>query len=644
MGCLLDMKEQVLIVEDEYILANDLRLMLEQAGHRVCAIVDTVEEAREAVLKHRPTWVLLDIILQDDAMGTDLAAFLAERNVGFIYVSASTNQHVLEIAKQTHPDGFLVKPVRERDLLMMLDIARAKQKQHLEVASQRELSVQQQLQQLVEGEFQLAQALDWMPGIFQSLVPFDVMTYELHYPGTHLVKGNTFIRAGFNEYQLAGRPEMATMLGKGRALQRQAPLPSDAGDIYNYAAFMTLTGKEGLESALHQRFEIHSCLHFVVSLGSIGVLLSFYNKRPDAYMGRHLSLLAGAQKGLAALFAKVQAADSSFAAGAKKNIQPLSGARRFEGLLGNSAGMLRVLDDIETVASTPVSVLVLGESGTGKELVAKSIHQLSPRRHQPFVVVNCATLPAELIESELFGHEKGAFTGAFDKRTGKFELADGGTLFLDEIGEMPLALQSKLLRVLQEKELEHVGGNKVVKVDVRIIAATNKLLEKEVAEGRFRLDLFFRLNVYPITLPALRERKEDIPLLSMAFLEQAAIRLGRLPAPILGADALRKLQAYQWPGNIRELENLMERLAIQCRKPIVAEADLPELKNKALPGAGEDQTLVTKEAEHIIAVLKKCNGKVFGSGGAAEVLGLPPSTLTSRIKKLGIKKDLYFKR
>ncbi|SHL94071.1 sigma 54-interacting transcriptional regulator [Chitinophaga sp. CF418] len=637
------MKEHVLIVEDEYVLANDLRLLLEQAGYRVCAIEDTIAGARKAVLQHRPSWVLLDILLQDDAMGTDLAAFLTEQNVGFIYISASTDQRILEIAKQTQPDGFLVKPVRERDLLMMLDIARNKHKQHLEVASQRELSVQHQLQQLVENNFRLEQALTLMPSIFQALVPFDFMGYELLFPGTHLTKGNNFVRVGFNEYQLAGKQELVTMLGKGRTLQRQSLQPSVASHIYNHTAFSRLAKKDGLELALHERFDINACLQYVISLGKIDVVLTFYSKRPDAYMARHLSLLDSVRKGLTALFNKIQAANGSFATGSKKAPELTAASSRFEGLLGKSPRLLHVLDEIETVANTPVSVLVLGESGTGKELVARNIHQLSSRQGRPFVVVNCANLPAELIESELFGHEKGAFTGAYDKRTGKFEQADSGTLFLDEIGEMPLALQGKLLRVLQEKELEHVGGNNVVKVDVRIIAATNKHLEKEVAEGRFRLDLFFRLNVFPLTLPALRERKEDIPLLSTAFLEQAASRMGRLPAPTLSTDAIRKLKAYQWPGNIRELENLMERLVIKCRNPLITETDLPELKNKPLPGDGPDQTLSGKEAEYIISVLKKCNGKIFGNGGAAEILGLPPSTLTSRIKKLGIKKDLYFK-
>lgn len=630
------MKENLLIVEDEYVLANDLQAMLEQAGYKICAIVDTLEDAKAAVLQHSPSWVLLDIMLQDDAMGTELAAFLTEKNVGFIYISASTDQQVLELAKQTHPDGFLVKPVRERDLLMMLDIARNKRKQHTEVATQRELAVQQQLRQIVDNNNNSEQVFEQFATTIQSVVPFDFLNCEFLYPSNPQSKGYSFVRIGFNEYQGVPNHELHTILGKARTV-----LPRQAGGdgIYNQEAFEALMDQDGLERTLHQRFDINAALQYTIPLSMIAVRLSFYNKRADAYSSKQINLLAATKQALADLFTRIHTTDINIRIknNTKKTVPTVT-------FVGNSPALTRVLDDIDTVAVTPVSVLILGESGTGKELVARNIHRLSNRSNAPFVVVNCAALPAELIESELFGHEKGAFTGAADKRTGKFELANGGTLFLDEIGELPLALQGKLLRVLQEKELEPIGGNKVVKVDVRIIAATNRNLEKEVAEGNFRLDLFFRLNVYPITLPPLRERKEDIQLLATTFLEAAAQRMGKPTAPVLSTGAIRKLQSYQWPGNIRELENLMERLVIRSKHTTLIETDLPELNNITLPEEQEIQTLVQREAEHIIMVLKKCNGKIFGKGGAAEILGLPSSTLTSRIKKLGIKKDLYFRR
>jgi transcriptional regulator with GAF, ATPase, and Fis domain len=258
--------------------------------------------------------------------------------------------------------------------------------------------------------------------------------------------------------------------------------------------------------------------------------------------------------------------------------------------------------------------------------------------------VNCAAMPAELIESELFGHEKGAFTGAVEKRIGKFEMADGGTIFLDEIGEMPLESQVKLLRVLQEKQFEHIGSSKTVKVDVRIVAATNRNLEKEVAEGRFRLDLFYRLNVYPIELPPLRDRKDDISLLAEHFLSRSSASMGRTDVPQLSPQALKQLLDYNWPGNIRELEHLMERTLIKTRQEIIEKIELPGEQAQNISQNGTNKTLEQIEANHILSVLKSCSGKITGAGGAAEILGLPPSTLTSRMKKLGIKKGLYHDR
>jgi transcriptional regulator with GAF, ATPase, and Fis domain len=283
---------------------------------------------------------------------------------------------------------------------------------------------------------------------------------------------------------------------------------------------------------------------------------------------------------------------------------------------------------------------VTGESGTGKERIADCIHRLSPRKDEPIVKVNCATLPVNLIESELFGHEKGAFTGAIDKRTGKFELAHKGTIFLDEIGEMPLETQVKLLRVLQEKEIERVGGKAPIKVNVRIIAATNRNLEKEVAEGRFRLDLYYRLNVFPIQLPPLRERKDDIVLLAQYFLQHYANKNGKVITAIEDA-ALANLLNYSWPGNIRELENLIERSVLLTKGTTIDNIPLPVAKKQAGSSPGGERltkTIQENEREHILSVLQQCGGRIRGKGGAAEILGIPPTTLASKMIKLGIKR------
>jgi transcriptional regulator with PAS, ATPase and Fis domain len=311
----------------------------------------------------------------------------------------------------------------------------------------------------------------------------------------------------------------------------------------------------------------------------------------------------------------------------------------FGGIIGNSHLMLNVFDHISQVAPFDTSVLILGESGTGKERIADCVHHLSPRKGKPFVKVNCAALPASLIESELFGHEKGSFTGAMDKRIGKFEKAHGGTIFLDEIGEMPVDMQVKLLRVLQEKEIEPIGGKSPLKIDVRIIAATNRNLEKEVAEGRFRLDLYYRLNVFPITLPALRERKEDIEDLVSHFISMFSKKSGKKVSGMSNL-VMRKLHTYSWPGNIRELENIIERSVLLAKNETIMDIDLPVLliKDDILSDDGQVKTIHENERVHILAILKQTNGKIWGTGGAAELLNIPPTTLSSKMKKLGIKK------
>jgi transcriptional regulator with GAF, ATPase, and Fis domain len=282
-------------------------------------------------------------------------------------------------------------------------------------------------------------------------------------------------------------------------------------------------------------------------------------------------------------------------------------------------------------------VLILGESGTGKELIAHSIHKVSARRYKPFIVVNCGTLPANLIESDLFGHEKGSYTGAITRREGKFELADGGTIFLDEIGELPLELQVKFLRVLQEKEIEPVGG-KPKKIDVRVLAATNKDLEEEVAAGRFRIDLYYRLNVFPLLLPSLRERKEDIPQLANYFLNKYSTEDGR-QVPVLSTEATDMLMQYNWPGNIRELENTIQRNVVLAHGAVIETLEIPVSKRGAhsTPGSNNGfKTMIENERDHILAVLESCNWKISGKGGAAEILDINVNTLNSRMKKLGI--------
>jgi formate hydrogenlyase transcriptional activator len=317
---------------------------------------------------------------------------------------------------------------------------------------------------------------------------------------------------------------------------------------------------------------------------------------------------------------------------------------KYSEIIGSGPEMEKVYMLMSQVAFANSTVLLLGETGTGKELIARAIHDGSSRKKKLMVKVNCAALPANLIESELFGHERGSFTGATERRTGKFELANESTLFLDEIGEMPLDLQVKLLRVLQEKEVERVGGKTTIKVDVRIIAATNRNLQKEVLEGRFRQDLYYRLHVFPITLPPLRNRIEDIPALAKHFIERLSRSTGKKITSI-SQRALQELSMYNWPGNVRELEHLLERSILLTNGNVIKEIQLPVSERTELMNSVQGdyvKSLEDNERDYIISVLKRCNGKIFGFGGAAERLGVPASTLNSKIIKLNIKKDQLF--
>ena len=313
--------------------------------------------------------------------------------------------------------------------------------------------------------------------------------------------------------------------------------------------------------------------------------------------------------------------------------QEIKMKHQFDHILGQSDGLKYVLYRAEQVAPTNTTVLILGETGTGKELIAGAIHNMSPRKDRPMITVNCAALPANLMESELFGREKGAFTGADTRQIGRFEVANGSTLCLDEIGELPLEAQAKLLRAIQNNEFERLGSSHTIKVDVRIVATTNRNLEEEIRKGRFRQDLYYRLNVFPITVPPLRQRKEDIPLLVQAFIERYARKLGKQITSIQ-KETMRALQDYPWPGNVREVESVLERAVILCTGPVLQLAD--KLEIASLPLSSTVRTLEETERTQILKTLTETRWRIEGKDGAAAILGLNPSTLRARMHKLGI--------
>jgi len=457
------MKFKILIVEDQFIEANNLKMILENAGYEVCGVAASVADALRLLEDNKPHMVMLDIHLRGPLTGVDLAEKLIRRNIAFVYLSANSNRQTLDAAKVTRPYGFLVKPFRERDVLIMLEVA----------------------------------------------------LYRCRTEEQEMVK-----------------PEQ-----QGHSKKRESAPP-----------------------ALN--------------------------------------------------------------------------------VIGQSKVFLDVLEQVKIVAESETSVLILGETGTGKEVIARVTHQLSERRNKPFVALNCAALPPNLIESELFGHEKGSFTGAHEKRIGKFEQANGGTIFLDEIGELPLDLQSKFLRVLQEREIEPIGGSRKA-IDVRVIAATNRNLEQEMSNGRFRMDLFYRLNVFPVSLPPLRERKEDILLLANFFIDMFANKMNK-PVKGLSEAAKNVLLQYTWPGNIRELENIIERSVILSKSDQIHEVSLSSSqKNSGEPvtQGAQIKTITENQKEHILAALEKCGWRLHGAHRAAKMLDINPSTLLSRMKKLGIKRE-----
>jgi formate hydrogenlyase transcriptional activator len=318
------------------------------------------------------------------------------------------------------------------------------------------------------------------------------------------------------------------------------------------------------------------------------------------------------------------------------SLQAPNAGGSFEGIVGESDALRSVLDEVEIVASTDSTVLIQGETGTGKELIARAIHDLSSRRSRPLVKINCAAIPTGLLESELFGAEKGAYTGASGQRIGRFEAANHGTIFLDEVGDIPLELQAKLLRVLQEQEFERLGSSRTIKVDVRVIAATNCHLTEMLAEKKFRSDLYYRLNVFPITMPALRERPGDIPLLARFFVDKYARRMQRR-TDWIGEETMAALVSYGWPGNVRELENVIERAVILSMGP---ELEIPAgrfgLPERVATEAVEGLTLEAMERKHILRVLREAHWVIGGPTGAAARLGMKRSTLNSRMQKLGI--------
>ncbi|MEO6633078.1 MAG: sigma 54-interacting transcriptional regulator, partial [Mucilaginibacter sp.] len=462
----------------------------------------------------------------------------------------------------------------------------------------------------------------------QPYIPFEFLSAGMKQEDNDSFYEVGFSRIGFDEYQVIGSPELMVITNRKQhelAQLKANDIPAQMATWYDENELEVLLRKPSLKKLFADTYSLKSHLSLPIPLmdGEI-CYFNFYSRRPDAYQADHLVLCNRFSQLLSGFMANMLHAPNSPLGNTLHNYtvkQPAAVVDQpnpFSGIIGSSHLLLTVFDNVMQVSRSDSSVLILGESGTGKEKIAERIHSLSLRKDKPFIRINCAAMPATLIDSELFGHEKGAFTGAYEKKIGRFEQAHTGSIFLDEIGELPLESQSKLLRVLQEKEIERIGGRATIKTDVRIIAATNRNLEKEVAEGRFRLDLFYRINVFPILMPPLRERKEDIADLATHFLTIYTRKTGKTVKGI-SPQVLENMKQYHWPGNIRELENLIERNVLLTRDDMINSMLLPTLLEQPATSIQAEHTVTTMsdgERAHILAALKKCNGKIWGEGGA----------------------------
>ena len=616
------MNLSVLIVEDLFLEAENLSIILKNAGHTVHGIAKSVDQAMGLLNKSNPDIVLVDIVLKGDLTGIDLAHMLNKKNIPFIFLSANSNATTLEQAIAAKPYGFLVKPFREKELLIALNIAVYRYQKNLELITRQQKWLNGLLTAVIDMPGNKNDKILSLIRALTSFLPFDFIVTDTKLADKNDSVVYRYQRTSFDAYVKLGEKEMQS-------------------DCELKAAEM---------NAARKNYKSTGNAHFLNGLlwlplphqGEVSMAIAFYRCGGESYTQEHLDLMVSMQELLAEVVDSIRKTSDDHTRA--EPFQPSKAPNQLlrpgiEGIIGNSPKLIEALDKVIQVAPFDNAVLILGETGVGKEGIVKAIHQLSPRKGHPLVKVNCAAIPVNLVESELFGHEKGAFTGATERRIGKFEQANGGTLFLDEIGELPVEIQSKLLRAIQEKEIERVGGRATIKTDVRIITATNRNLLKEIAAGRFRMDLYYRINVFPIYLPPLRERREDIPALANYFLTYYSSNIR--PGPMsLSAAALNQLINYSWPGNIRELQHLVERHVLQSRSDRIEVFEMPEQMpgSEFLPAIGpEVKSYVEMDREHIISALKKSNGKVSGRGGAAELLQLRPTTLTSKMKRLGIR-------
>jgi transcriptional regulator with GAF, ATPase, and Fis domain len=588
---------------------------------------------------------LVDVFLKGNLTGIDLARLLDKKNIPFIFLTANSNSITMEEALATKPFGFLIKPFREREIVMTLNIAVYRHQKSVEFFSRQHQWLSQLLQDIIDMNGTRSEKMLAFVKALTSFLPFDfvVIDTDLTTPDKNAVY--MYQRTGFDEYvrfDTASNPGQNDLQRSDLVAMRKKNREKRKPYFLNKEQYAEDCKSDPVEQKIAQIKGFRSKLWVpLLKHWDLDMSVAFYGSTDNIYSTDHIELIVSVRELLTEVINNIRKTenDQDLLPKAQRIKHPGQLFKpELEGIIGRSPKLLEALDKVSQVAPFENTVLMMGETGVGKEGLVKALHNLSNRRSKPFVKVNCAAIAVNLIESELFGHEKGSFTGSVEKRIGKFELANEGTLFLDEIGELPVEVQSKLLRAIQEKEIERVGGRATIRTDVRIIAATNRNLLQEIADGNFRLDLYYRLNVFPITLAPLRERRQDIPTLANHFLKIFCHSSGGKEVTISEA-AMKQLYAYDWPGNIRELQHLIERHVLLAKKSVIESFEMPEplpMARFALAPDSEIKSFDEMDKEHIISALRKSNGKIAGQGGAGELLKLRPTTLRSKMKRLGI--------
>ncbi|WP_454801280.1 sigma 54-interacting transcriptional regulator [Mucilaginibacter phyllosphaerae] len=637
------MKKNILIIEESAIETASLQAILQDQDYEV-----TVSTPASASLilqgERKPDLLLLPVFIASDPNGLELAWVCKDFSIPFVFILPNSDQDTLESANKTQPYGFLSRPLRKKDVVSTIALGLSRHQHHQNF----QFNLSKWLNGLLVSIMNCAgddeQRLMWLIKAFQPFIQFDNVIVNLDLKNGGRESVYAFERLGLNEYR---RKDHISYIRKAELedldlrLYRNRALEKTGVYVENGEYFDQGCKKFRFASKLREFYKINSemTIPLVNVEKKLYASIGFYSTENAPFSHEQADLLRLAAPFVSNAIAWIK--DSGLALNSTQkdgySIDHVRSPEIFKNIVGNSLKLLSVLDQVTQVAPFDTTVLITGETGTGKESLVDAIHQLSSRNQRPLIKVNCAAIPETLIEAAFFGFERGAFTDASERKIGWFEKAHGGTIFLDEIGELPLLLQSKFLRVLQEKEIQRIGGTSTIKVDTRIIVATNKNLSAEVAAKHFRPDLYFRINVFPIEIPPLRERKEDIPLLVSHFINKFTTERN-VPFKTVRQEALRQLVSYDWPGNIRELQSVVERTALTVMGTEIQEFLLPD--NSA---SGENQreqehleTYQEMERNHILKVLKSCKGKINGKGGAAEILDLPPTSLSVKMKKLKI--------